>query len=137
MSDMLAALGPRLQRLSMRFALGSLAGYMYRKPVSLVPMITEHCPLLTHLEVDNPGSSGSDVVQPPRQTLRRQVPACSGAMVYRSKHCTCGGWGWGFERRRQITSVFLLHAGITCGRHGQGLFAITALQPAAHFLRHR
>ena len=76
------ALGPRLQRLSMRYVPGSL-GYMHQDQVSLVPVITEHCPLLTHLEVDNVRSGGAAVVQSPLQMLRHQVHNCSGAMVYR------------------------------------------------------
>jgi hypothetical protein len=77
------ALGPRLQRLSMRYTPSSLARYMHQDQVSLVPIITEHCPLLTHLEVDNLRSGGAGGVRTLRQLLRRQVPAGSGAMVYR------------------------------------------------------
>lgn len=97
------ALGPRLQRLSMRYAPSSLARYMHQDQVSLVPVITEHCPLLTHLEVDNLRSSGAGIVQSPRQMLHWQVPACSGAMVYRMQALHVQRLGLGL--RASSTSV--------------------------------
>ena len=72
-SDMLAALGSRLQRLSMRYSPSSSAWPVHGDQLRLVRIITEHCPLLMDLAVDNLGSSRVDVAQSPQQMQRRQV----------------------------------------------------------------
>jgi hypothetical protein len=50
---MLVALGPRLRRLSLHYQPDSLARCKHNHRNNLLPAILRHCPLVTHLAVDD------------------------------------------------------------------------------------